>query len=130
MGRKWEQSNENKEKFKSEVLAYMLLDPKRVYTKQELSAHFEMSERAIRMELERIANFYPVRASAGKKGYSLIQINDDSNFEELMDANAESHFQIKEIEHRIEALKARLKPLIAMQIETSNRIMMIHEKGE
>jgi len=128
MKKKYEQTQEAKENFKSDILAYMLTDPTRVYTKTELAARFNMSERKVRLELEKIANFYPIRATAGRKGYSLIYFDNESSFDELTQANMDCFYQIKEIQSRIDSLKARMKPLIASMKVTQEMIVSYHNE--
>ncbi len=122
MAKKYNQSEEAKKGFKSSMLAYMMLDPHRVYTKGELAAHFEISERAVRAELERIANYYPIRATAGKKGYSILCIESDATNEELRKVNDDAWNQICELENRIDSLKARMKPLYAIMYESARKL--------
>ena len=124
MGRKYGQTKENLQALKDEsvILGYMLSEPNKVYTKTELMAITGYSERKVRAELEHIANFYPVRASAGSKGYSIIWFDDNSSLDQLKDANNAATEQINEIQNRIECLKARLKPLIALCKVTYNKI--------
>lgn len=124
MGNKYKQTKEGLQQLNEEsvLLGYMLADPRRIYTKTELMAMSGKSERAVRAELERIANFYPVRASAGSKGYSLIWFDEESTLDELQEAHKDALDQVCEIQNRIESLKARLKPLIATAKVTYNII--------
>lgn len=107
------QTKQAKNEFKSDILAYMLIEPTRVYTKQELMARFGMSERTVRAELERIANYYPIRATASRKGYSIIWWDDSFSEQELENVANELCSQISEIQNRVDCLRARIKPLIA-----------------
>lgn len=124
MGHKYGQTKENLELLKKEsvILGYMLSEPNKVYTKSELMAITGYNERKVRAEMERIANFYPVRASAGHKGYSIIWFDENSTIDELKIANNAATEQINEIQNRIECMKARLKPLIALCKVTYNKI--------
>lgn len=113
MGKKYQQTQIAKEELKSDILDLMLRNPNVIFTKEELCSLFNMNERAVRAELERIANYYPVRATAGHKGYSLIWWDENSTLEELNFARIECAMQCNEIQNRIDSLNARLKPLIA-----------------
>lgn len=92
----------------------LLLTTGLVYTKQELMNITGMNERAVRSELENIAKYYPVRATAGRKGYSILRFEENSTYNELKEVNNSAYDQIREIENRISSLKMRLKPLIAI----------------
>ena len=95
------------------TILHLLTTTHLVYTKQELMSITGMCERAVRNELENIAQYYPVRASAGRKGYSIIWFDESSDLEDLKKVNLAACEQIKEIQNRIDALKMRLRPLIA-----------------
>ena len=114
MGNKYLQNKETKEQLEKEslVLPWLQSTPGIVWKKEELMAFTGLSERQVRHEMERIANFYPVRATAGRKGYSLITF-DKENLVEVDRANKEAFAQVCELQNRIDSLKARMKPLIA-----------------
>ena len=112
---------------KESTILHLLYETKLKYTKQELMSITGKSERAVRAELEEIANFYPIKALAGSKGYSLIWFDENSSIKELKAANEDAFNQICEIQNRINALKARLKPLIATQRATALQLL---NKGE
>lgn len=132
MGKKYKQNQEGLKQLKEEsvILGYLLneTEPNRVYTKQELMNITGMSERKVRLEIERIANFYPVRASAGGVGYSIIVCGE--SVESLRAANEEAFAQICEIQNRINSLKARLKPLIALMHVTALKLQEKEQNKE
>lgn len=119
MGRKYQQTKQARDEFKSDILDFLKRNHKSPISKADLCGIFNMSERSVRAELERIANYYPIRATAGREGYQLIWWDENSSIEELNQARLECAKQVSEIEHRIESLNARLKPLIA-NIEVIN----------
>lgn len=104
------------------TILHLLLTTHLVYTKQELMSVTGMNERAVRQELENIAKYYPVRASAGRKGYSIIWFDDNSTLDELKEANQAASEQLMELEHRISSLKMRMRPLIALCSVTCAKI--------
>ncbi len=112
------------------ILEYLLKEPNVVYTKSELCAISGMSERSVRAELENIANFYPVRATAGRKGYSILRFGIWDGVEKLKELNNETYAQIQEIENRINSLKARLKPLIAFNNVLAHRLLELDPPKE
>lgn len=111
--KKYSQTEQAKKELKSDILDFLLRHPNQVFTKQELCATFNLNEREVRSELERIANYYPIRATAGRKGYSLLSWNENTSADELMQIGAECAKQINELQHRVESLQARMKPLVA-----------------
>ena len=98
----------------STILNTLLLNLNATFTKQELMTISGKNERDVRAEMEQIANYYPVRASAGRKGYDIIGFDSFTKLEELKKVKDEAFDQIRELENRISSLKARLKPLIAL----------------
>ena len=100
----------------------LLLTTRSVHTKQELMNITGINERAVRQELENIAKYYPVRASAGHKGYSIIWFDDNSSINELKEANQAASEQLTEIQHRIDSLKMRMRPLVALCKVTCDKI--------
>ena len=124
MGLKYRQNKEELEELKKEskILEYLLAQPERVFTKTELMALTGYNERKVRLEMERIANFYPIRATAGRKGYSLIWFDDKFTQDEILKIYNDATNQVREIENRINCLKARLKPLIALMKVASYKL--------
>ena len=104
------------------TILHLLLTMHLVFTKQELMSVTGMNERAVRQELENIAKYYPVRASAGSKGYSIIWFDDNSTLNELKEANQAASEQLTEIQHRIDSLKMRMRPLVALCEVTCDKI--------
>lgn len=126
--KKYNQNLEGKKQLEdnSKLLELFKKLPNRPFTKQELMAYTSKNERAVRAELEHIANFYPIRATAGRKGYLLLELSEDADITELKDINNEAFLQVCELENRIKSLKARMKPLIALMRVTA---VKLQEKG-
>lgn len=126
MSRKFNQSREVTQKFSSKLFEYMKgvmeVDPKHVFTKPELCAAFDFSERYVRRELERIANYYPVIATSDSIGYRLGLFDDSMSEEELEDLCNDYDHQLAELQSRVESLYARMKPLLAAKVKIKERI--------
>ena len=124
MSHKYQQTETAKKELisKSDILNLLLRFQNTVFTKDQLCATFNMSERAVRSELEKIANYYPIRATAGRKGYSLISFREDYDVNQLKEIKDEAYDQIRELQNRIDCLKARMKPLIALTRATAELI--------
>ena len=135
MGNKYPQTNEAKERFESPLLNYMINSYAYVsidyyFKKSELMAVTGWSERKVRKELERIANYYPVISISSKKGYRVGQFNDSEDeeptecLEELLE---QTRHAINDLESRVKSLNARMKPLIALKVKLEEKI--IERKG-
>lgn len=114
----YDQSQKAKKEFQrtSALAAYMLGDANRVFTKEELMEVMgNISDRAIREKLAEVANYYPIVATSDKKGYRLICFSDRDTPETLQALYDDCQHQLNELQCRIDNLKARMKPLRAMQ---------------
>lgn len=116
MAKKHSQSKKAKEQFKSKVFDYMMKDPQKIYDKEELATYFQLDERTIRAELEKIANYYPVIAFSNRIGYQIATWSKEMTIGELESVHDDILHQINELNSRIKNLKARLKPLVANKV--------------
>lgn len=119
MGKKYQQTEEAKELFKSPLLAYIQSvvseNPRHVFTKEELIETSQLSDRAVRDQMERIANFYPIISFSDRKGYTYGHFKGNESNQDLALLFDDVNHAIHEINSRVECLNARLKPLIALQ---------------
>jgi len=127
MGNKYPQTNEAKAEFKSPLLNYMvaveMIEPDHIFTRDELSRVFETSDRAIRKEMEHLANFYPVISTSNKKGYKIGRFNDTDSLETLNELLNKTDHTLNELQCRVESLQARMKPLIALKEKLKEKIL-------
>ena len=101
-------------------------DKGHVFTKEELVAKTNLSERAVRNQLSEIANHYPVIATSDRKGYELLSYDDSTSDDELKAMIAKAEHQLAELQSRVDALKARMRPLIAFR-EAGNKTLIDRE---
>ena len=131
MGNKYDQSKQAKEKFKSPILDYMIQkqkeNPDKPITKWELAATFNISERAARRSIEKIANYYPIIATSDKEGYKLLLFNEEMTKEEMLKVRETYQHQLNELMSRANSLFARMHPLIAACAVIDG---LIEQKGE
>ena len=113
----YDQSKKAKEEFlkKSTVARYMMGDPDKVFTREELAELFEMSDREIRKEVAEMANHVAVLSLSKSKGYRVPSFDENTPIEKLVAMHEELNHQVKEFKSRIDNLKARMKPLVALQ---------------
>ena len=128
MGNKYSQTNEAKEKYTSPLLEYMrgvtLIDPKHIFTRDEIAAHLNCSDRMARKEMEKLANYYPIISVSSKQGYRLGSFDDKDSYENLKSLQDETRYALSELQSRIESLQARMRPLIALYAKTNEQINM------
>lgn len=121
MGNKYSQTKEAREKLKSRLLDYMIAvhgtEPDHYFTKDELTAAVGCSERAVRHELEKIANYYPIIATSERKGYRIFLLDDSIDEFNLNKARADIDHTLAELQSRVLSLQARMYPLIAARVE-------------
>lgn len=117
MGNKYDQSKQAKEKFKSPILDYMIQkqkdNPDKPITKWEIAATFNISERAARHSIEKIANYYPIIATSDKEGYQILLFNEEMTKEEMLKTREAYKHQLNELMSRADSLFARMHPIIA-----------------
>ena len=129
MGNKYSQTEEARNLYLKRVdplFIYMVdksyYQPKHIFTKEELCDQLNLSERAVRKSLEKMANYYPVISFSNKKGYRYGVFNDNTKIEDLEELLDDTEHAIAELQSRIESLQARMKPLIALKVKVSERI--------
>ena len=100
-----------------------------IFVKDELVSLTGYSERAVRNQIAEIANYYPVIATSDRKGYQILSFNEFDSTESIETMVAKAEHQLAELQSRIDALKARMKPLIAFKAkaeeELNNRAISI-----
>lgn len=114
----YDQSKKAKEKFleKEPIAQYMMTgDPTQIFLREQLAFVFETSDRNIRLKVAELANYVPVISLSKDKGYRVLSFNDDTPTEVLIKMHDELQHQINENRSRIDNLKARMKPLVALQ---------------
>lgn len=95
------------------VLAYLKQNVNKVFTRDELAARFNTSDREMRREIALIAEFYPILSLSRLKGYCLVEWNGDADVNYLNIVRNYLIDQVKEDNNRIKAIKKRMRPLIA-----------------
>ena len=113
----YDQSKKAKEEFlrTSPLACYMRGEPERVYTREELADAFSTSDRAIRRQVAELANYVPVLSLSNEKGYKVPSFDENTPLEKLQEMHEDIQHQINEFKSRIDNLKARMKPLVALQ---------------
>ena len=117
MGKKHNQSKKAKQEFlRTSVFAiFMGGNPKKVYTRDELSETFGMSDRSVRERVAELANYLPVISLSNSSGYKILCFDESTPKEELVKMREEIDHQVNEFKSRIANLNARMKPLIALK---------------
>lgn len=118
MMKNYDQSKKAKEKFlQTSPIAQMMMtgDPNRVFTREELTTIVGICDRAIRREVAEMANYLPILSLSKDKGYRVLCFNENTTLEELETMHELLQHQINENKSRINELKARMKPLVALQ---------------
>lgn len=114
----YDQSKKAKEKFlQTSPIAHLMMtgDAKRVFTRDELTTIVGICDRAIRREVAEMANYLPILSLSKEKGYRVLCFNEETTIEDLERMHEELQHQINENKSRIDNLKARMKPLVALQ---------------
>ena len=113
----YDQSKKAKEEFleKSQIAQYMMGDPTRIFLREQLVLVFDMSDRQIREKVAELANYLPVLSLSKDKGYRVLSFDENATNEELLKLQEDVQHQINEFKSRVDNLKARMKPLVALQ---------------
>lgn len=126
MGNKYSQTEAAKLNYSSPLFNYMdsvvRNDPKHVFTKDELCATLNYSDRGIRRAVEQMANYYPVISYSSAKGYRFVRFDETTKFDDLESMYNEAGHSLAELQSRVESLQARMKALIAFRYEARNRL--------
>ena len=107
------QNAAGKAEFKSKVLDIFKANPNVQLTRAELCAMTGYTDSNLRREIAEVAHFYPVISLSRGKGYVFLTWEGTQSVEELKNARDIIVEQLAETSGRIDALKKRLKPLIA-----------------
>ena len=112
----YDQSKDAKEQFlqNSMFAQYMMGDPTQIFLREQLAFVFEISDRDVRKKVAELANYVPVLSLSKEKGYRVLSFNDNTPLEELIKMDEEVMHQIREYQSRIDNLKARMRPLVAL----------------
>ena len=113
----YDQSKKAKEDFleKSQIAQYMMGDPTRIFLREQLALVFNLCDRVVREKVAEIANYLPVLSLSKEKGYRVLSFDENTTVEELVKMLEDLQHQINEFRSRIDNLKARMKPLVALQ---------------
>ena len=114
----YDQSKKKKEEFleKEPIAHYMLTgDPTQLFLREQLALVFETNDRQIRLKVAELANYVPILSLSKDKGYRVLSFNEETPIEALEKMLEEIQHQVNEFRSRIDNLKARMKPLIALQ---------------
>lgn len=120
----YDQSQKAKRDFleKSPLAQYMMGDPTRIFLREQLALHFETCDRVIREKVAEMANYLPVLSLSKDKGYRVLSFDENTPIEDLIKMNEEVQHQINEFKSRVDNLKARMKPLVALQKVIQSKI--------
>lgn len=113
----YDQSKKAKEEFlrTSKIALIMSNEPERVYTREELAETLGVSDREVRSQVAELANYVAVVSLSKGKGYKVPTFDENTPIEKLQAMHDEIEHQINENRSRIDNLKARMKPLVALQ---------------
>lgn len=93
-----------------------------VFVKDELVAFTGFSERSVRNQIAEIANYYPIIATSDRKGYQMLSFTEFDTDEAIEEMVNKADHQLAELQSRIDALKARMKPLIAFKVKATEEL--------
>lgn len=127
-----DQSKKAKEEFlqNSIYAQYMMGDPSQIFLREQLALVFDTSDREVRRKVAELANYVPVLSLSKEKGYRVLSFNDNTPLEELIKMDEEIMHQIREDQSRIDNLKARMKPLVALHKVIEKKLAAKPEKEE
>ena len=113
----YNQSKKAKEEFlrTSKIALIMSGEPERVYTREELAETLGVSDREVRSQVAELANHVAVVSLSKGKGYKVPTFDENTPIEKLQAMHDEVQHQINENKSRIDNIKARMKPLVALQ---------------
>ena len=117
MGKNYNQSKKAKEEFlKTSLIALLMCEePQKIFTKEELCDLLGKPDREIRRDIAELANYVAVVSLSNSKGYRVLQCKDDDSPELLMEYRDLIDHQINDFKSRIDNIRARMKPLVALK---------------
>lgn len=120
----YKQTEKAKQEFlqNSTYAQYMMGDPSKIFLREQLAFVFETSDREVRRKVAELANYVPVLSLSKDKGYRVLSFNDNTPLEELTKMDEEIMHQIREDQSRIDNIKARMKPLVALHKVIEKRL--------
>lgn len=89
-------------------------------TKQELAKKYNLYERSIRRIIAEISYYFPVISFSSEKGYYIPTVDENTNTKEILE---DLKHTLNEHQSRVNELKRKMKPLIAM-------IKVVEKKNE
>lgn len=119
-----DQSNKAKENFlqNSPYAQYMMGDSSRIFLRDQLALVFDTNDRDVRRKVAELANYVPVLSLSKDKGYRVLSFNDNTPKEEVEKLYEEVMHQIREHQSRIDNIKARMRPLVALKCVIEKRL--------
>ena len=118
------QSKKAKENYlKTSIIALLMCaEPKRVFTKEELSDLLSLNSRDVRREVAELANYVAVIGLSNRKGYQALSIKEDDSEKTLLEFLDLIDHQLKELKSRVTNIKARMKPLVALHAVITKKL--------
>ena len=117
MAKNYDQSKKKKEEFlrTSTLAVYMMGEPDRIFTREELAHQFDTSDREIREKVAELANYVAVISLSKEKGYRVPSFDENTPIEKLVEMAEDIERQVHEFQARCDNLRARMKPLVALR---------------
>ena len=75
----------------------------------------DLDEREVRKAIAELANYVAVVSLSTSKGYRVLSVKDDTPTEDMVDFLKLIDHQLKDFRSRVTNIKARMKPLIALE---------------
>lgn len=123
------QNAAGKAEFKSKMLDIFKAHPNENLTRQQLCEMSGYCDSIMRREVSKVARFYPVISLSKNQGYAFIEWNSLNSKDELEKVRQLIWEQMLETQNRVDALKKRLKPLIA-NLKVLDRIIGEKERSK
>ena len=125
MAKHYKQGKKDKEEFlrTSALACYMMKEPDRVFTRDELATQFSTGDRQIREKVAELANYVAIISLSKEKGYRVPSFDEDTPLEKLIDMAEDLQHQICENQARCDNLRARMKPLVALREVVNKEIL-------
>ena len=113
----FKQTKKAKEEYdRTSVIALLMANenPHTIFTKEELMDVLGVGDRAVRKQIEELANHHPVIALSSAKGYRVLSVDENTDSATLVQFLDLIEHQLNDYHSRIINLKARMKPLVAL----------------